>query len=969
MNSMLQSERKNWELSKRLIAANSEGILTEWNMLPTQERCDDFVQLVFIIALARVGEFTKASDLGGLLLKQWSPRFKTWFHLLTNRALLFCRHRNLEKVGKVIARCYLLLAGTGARFSCFGHMYLAMWTNHEQALPYTTNLYAQDILAPEDGGVRYKYFHSFILALNGIIDPALDLCDASVQDLQKTHQQEPFFQYWLHEGLSLLATISFYAGRVETALRIHRDVQKIFPTPAFFSFNEVFNSSMALRAALAARNYEVFSTHMFLLKRIMGKKYDLRFALRTHSFEAILALLRGDQKDAYKSISKADSFAEKSPSKIELFYHYTQKSRIFLVDGMVNEAINLARESAAGIMSTSSSGFHIAEALFQHLKCLIVAHATLAMTKEHVEAMEREERSVLKSLSAIGKHSAFMKDKITLYKRLLKLARTKTQGELTAFIKGTNQIGFDLDEVVLAIFNQRQLFEKNSIRHAAMQAATRELERVSNLNAFLQKIAEEKEQLPARIMDLSEHYLSTCIGAKVYAVNRSHVHDSLNFDVSALCSSDNNLFIKPFDRMSEHILYISNTGEDFTFNHDVTDIINVWWQIANGHLNDYYRQADLLEQSHYRAIAQTTQMFAHDVRKPFSILKSILKEIERTDTASPLLEQQKNAVQFLPEVERAMDSVNGMIEDILEISRVASLTTDDTSLVALIQAAVDENCRYHVHPSDKFSYNFSHTHQVTVNKKKIHRVFSNIIDNAIQATGGCGQIWFDSIERDSFIEVVIGNDNSSIKPELWDRIFDAFYTAEKPDGTGLGLAIAKKIIEAHGGKIWCRSDVSINHTYFHLLLPKGPAEEICISYQPLVPSTDLKETSHSASESGKNRYIVVDDDAFIRYAWTDLSSLKNVITFKSPEHFWTEVRKEPLLLRETRGIVTDFYFEKNSRVNGIDFAKSLRAAGYKGRILLSSDSEIGQTISPTALANIGLEIAAKDPVSVAVNLQ
>ena len=92
---------------------------------------------------------------------------------------------------------------------------------------------------------------------------------------------------------------------------------------------------------------------------------------------------------------------------------------------------------------------------------------------------------------------------------------------------------------------------------------------------------------------------------------------------------------------------------------------------------------------------------------------------------------------------------------------------------------------------------------------KIDRVFSNIITNAIEAMNFRGNIWIQTkeilIEKISFVEFGIGNDNSYIPKEELQNIFKEFFTRNKKSGTGLGLAIAEKMIKAHGGNIWCIS--------------------------------------------------------------------------------------------------------------------------------------------------------------------
>jgi signal transduction histidine kinase len=77
---------------------------------------------------------------------------------------------------------------------------------------------------------------------------------------------------------------------------------------------------------------------------------------------------------------------------------------------------------------------------------------------------------------------------------------------------------------------------------------------------------------------------------------------------------------------------------------------------------------------------------------------------------------------------------------------------------------------------------------------------------------------------DDHISVEVMDTGIGIPPEDMPRIFEEFYRGKhvKTKGAGLGLAIAKKIVEAHGGKIWAESPYpeSDKGSKFTFVLPK-----------------------------------------------------------------------------------------------------------------------------------------------------
>ena len=215
------------------------------------------------------------------------------------------------------------------------------------------------------------------------------------------------------------------------------------------------------------------------------------------------------------------------------------------------------------------------------------------------------------------------------------------------------------------------------------------------------------------------------------------------------------------------------------------------------------------------AIAQTTQMLAHDVRKPFSMLRMALSMLGNAKDPAAVKAVMSRIV---PDIDKAMTSVDGMICDVMEVgSASTNLIQEPASPDSLIEATLGEVVRMYPDANISFSYDLKHTHMANVHVQKMGRVFSNIVGNAFQAMRNKGQMWFKTSESDGMITFCIGNGGSVIPAESLPKLFDAFFTSGKKGGTGLGLAIAQKVVNAHGGKIWCESSKSQEH-------PEGKVE-------------------------------------------------------------------------------------------------------------------------------------------------
>lgn len=117
--------------------------------------------------------------------------------------------------------------------------------------------------------------------------------------------------------------------------------------------------------------------------------------------------------------------------------------------------------------------------------------------------------------------------------------------------------------------------------------------------------------------------------------------------------------------------------------------------------------------------------------------------------------------------------------------------------------------------------NFREIPSVICNLDELNQVWTNLIQNAIQALKGKGKIEISIFPQNSFVIVEIEDDGPGIPLKIQDRIWDPFFTTkDQGEGTGLGLGIAKGIVEKHKGKINLTSNPG--KTIFRIELPVNP---------------------------------------------------------------------------------------------------------------------------------------------------
>ena len=105
---------------------------------------------------------------------------------------------------------------------------------------------------------------------------------------------------------------------------------------------------------------------------------------------------------------------------------------------------------------------------------------------------------------------------------------------------------------------------------------------------------------------------------------------------------------------------------------------------------------------------------------------------------------------------------------------------------------------------------------------ELNQVWTNIIDNAIDAMGGNGELRVRTYRDDSCVVVEIGDSGPGIPPEVKGHIFEPFFTTKGVgQGTGLGLDTVQRIVRKHRGSIQVTSKPG--DTRFQVWLPLAEA--------------------------------------------------------------------------------------------------------------------------------------------------
>lgn len=143
----------------------------------------------------------------------------------------------------------------------------------------------------------------------------------------------------------------------------------------------------------------------------------------------------------------------------------------------------------------------------------------------------------------------------------------------------------------------------------------------------------------------------------------------------------------------------------------------------------------------------------------------------------------------------------------MKFANLSNPLSTRTNLKDLVDQSQSKFSNY-ISKGINFEINLDDDIYVIVDPFQIVEVFQVLIENAIDATEGKGEIKINAKIDEQYAFISIKDNGTGIDSNLIDQIFQPYMTT-KEEGTGMGLAIAEKIIRDHGGYLKVNSKKNI----------------------------------------------------------------------------------------------------------------------------------------------------------------
>jgi two-component system phosphate regulon sensor histidine kinase PhoR len=217
---------------------------------------------------------------------------------------------------------------------------------------------------------------------------------------------------------------------------------------------------------------------------------------------------------------------------------------------------------------------------------------------------------------------------------------------------------------------------------------------------------------------------------------------------------------------------------------------------------------------------------SHEIKTPLTAIKGFVETLLQGN-----VDQAEENERFLGIIQKHVDRLNSIIEDLLALSRIEQegeskeINSRKVKIEAIFQAAI-QLCRSKAEEKNiRIDLDCEKETAAVLDPTLIEQAVVNLLDNAIKYSEPQSTVLLKTHRQNSELIISVQDHGIGIAQKHLPRLFERFYRVDKArsrnmGGTGLGLAIVKHIAQVHGGRIQVESKLG-EGSRFSIHLPQN----------------------------------------------------------------------------------------------------------------------------------------------------
>ena len=369
-----------------------------------------------------------------------------------------------------------------------------------------------------------------------------------------------------------------------------------------------------------------------------------------------------------------------------------------------------------------------------------------------------------------------------------------------------------------------RLVTPDSTEMASLAEAMNQM--AAHLENRIKAVSDQRNELETVLSSMLEGVIAVDSEERIISVNQAAARlfetDLETFQYRSIQETIRNLPLQQF--INKALSSSKPLQEDITLYQNPQRILDVKSSpLLNADQIQFGTLVVLNDVTHLRRLENMRSDFvanvSHEIKTPLTAIKGFVETLQHGKVEKP-----QETRRFLDIIQRHVDRLNSIIEDLLTLSKIeqedeaGTLNLRNWKIADVFQAAIqicrskaeEKNLHIEMAGNEKARADFDPT--------LIEQAVVNLLDNAVKYSNPGGNITLSAETKDSEILINVRDQGIGIAQKHLPRLFERFYRVDKSrsrqlGGTGLGLAIVKHIAQAHGGYVTVESTVGEGSTF------------------------------------------------------------------------------------------------------------------------------------------------------------